>query len=611
MHLLITSMNQIVDHTWFLLIEFTCVTLAVILWNNLPGLSWALLFIALVFILLRLVTGKSSLVRTPFDIPIAIFLITAGIGIWAAYQPAIALIKFWLILSAGLLFLLLTQLPKHYLWWVAGILSLLGIGIGIFFFLSNNWDVQAQKFQLLSQIGSAWMRIRPNLRLAVIHPNDVAGISGLTLPFSIALTLDFSRKKSVPGTLSFGLGSVLILAAILLSASRGSWMAIGITTGLWIMWEITGRLTQQRKPAHQVFFVVLLALLACMAVGNIWSSLHGKLSEISIGRVGATVSDQRYHVFWSDIELIKDVPFTGAGLDSFPGLYSHYILVNPNYILGYGHNIFLDAALQQGIVGGLMLFIIYMGSIWLLIFQPAPPGSSILRKAIVSSLTIIIFHGLVDNIVYRTFYTHLLFIVPGMAAGLMITKKTNNAETRLGQSQFRRLLVPFVITFSLLIIGLIAFRRPLLSAWYTNLGAVEMAKVELSDFPTSSWDEGRRVDLLSPAESFFTRAVNNEPDNPGANYHLGLIAMAKRDYPIAISHLEIARINDPYHRGILKALGLSYIWNGQIDDAVPLLSLIPEANQELSIYPWWWRELDRPDLATYAEQYLKLVESGQ
>ena len=138
-----------------------------------------------------------------------------------------------------------------------------------------------------------------------------------------------------------------------------------------------------------------------------------------------------------------------------------------------------------------------------------------------------------------------------------------------------------------------------------------MAKVELSDFPTSSWDEGTRVDLLSPAESFFTRAVNYEPSNPGANYRLGLIAMLKRDYPTAISHLEIARINDPYHRGILKALGLSYCWNGQIVDAVPLLSLIPESSQELSIYPWWWRENDRPDLATYAEQCLMLVDSGQ
>ena len=604
-------MKQIVDHTWFLLIEFTCITLAVILWSNLPGLSWALLFVALVFILLRLVAGKSSLVRTPFDIPIAIFLITAGIGVWAAYQPAIALIKFWLILSAGLLFFLLTKLPKHYLWWVAGILSLLGIGIGIFFFLSNNWDVQAQKFQLLSQIGSAWMRIRPNLRLAGFHSNDVAGISGLTLPFSIALTLDFRRKKSVLGTLSFGLGSILILAAILLSASRGSWMAIGVTTGLWLMWEITGRLTQQRKPTHQVFFIVLLALLACVAVGYIWSAIHGRLSEISIGRDGATVSDQRYHVFWSDIELIKDVPFTGAGLDSFPGLYSNYILINPNYILGYGHNIFLDAALQQGIVGGLMLFIIYMSSIWLLIFQPAPPGYSILRKAIVFSLTIIIFHGLVDNIVYRTFYTPLLFIVPGIAAGLMITIKPNYVETRLAQSQFRRLIVPFIITFSLLIIGLIAFRRPLSSAWYINLGAVEMAKVELSEFPTGSWDEGQHVDLLSPAESLFNRALIYEPTNPGANYRLGLIAMLKRDFPTAVSHLEIAHISDPYHRGVLKALGLSYLWNGQIEDAVSLLSHIPESNQELAIYPWWWREQNRQDLATYVEEYLALVKSGK
>ena len=101
------------------------------------------------------------------------------------------------------------------------------------------------------------------------------------------------------------------------------------------------------------------------------------------------------------------------------------------------------------------------------------------------------------------------------------------------------------------------------------------------------------------------------PENPGANYRLGLIAMLKRDYPAAVSYLVIAHRGDPYHRGILKALGLSYIWNGQIEDAIPLLSLVPESNQELAVYSWWWREQNRQDLATNAEEYLEMVGSGQ
>jgi len=140
---------------------------------------------------------------------------------------------------------------------------------------------------------------------------------------------------------------------------------------------------------------------------------------------------------------------------------------------------------------------------------------------------------------------------------------------------------------------------------------VEMAKVELSDFPTGIWDEGQHAALLSPAASLFQQALKFDPANPRARYRLGLIAMSHREFPIAVEHLQIAYLGDPYHRGVLKALGFSYIWNGQVDAALPLLSLIPESNQELANYSSWWREFNRPDLAAYADQYLELVESRQ
>ena len=137
----------------------------------------------------------------------------------------------------------------------------------------------------------------------------------------------------------------------------------------------------------------------------------------------------RFHIFWSAIELIKDVPFTGGGLDGFAGLYSSYIMINPNYILGYSHNIFLDAFLQHGILGGLMLFWIYLGSILWLAFKPLLYPHSYLHLAILSSLLIIILHGLVDNIILRTMFAMLLFFVPGMAVGLIAS--TNPEPQRI------------------------------------------------------------------------------------------------------------------------------------------------------------------------------------
>jgi hypothetical protein len=386
---------------------------------------------------------------------------------------------------------------------------------------------------------------------------------------------------------------------------------VGVTAGLWMLWGMTSWLAHRLSLSCRFLYILSLGLLACLVVGYLWTTLHGRLSQIAVGEAGVSVSDQRFHVFWSTVELIKDVPFTGGGLDSFPGFYSSYIQITPNYIIGYGHNIFLDVFLQQGILGGLMLSWIYLGSILWLALRPMPASHSLLHKAVLSSLLIIIFHGLVDDIVYRTMYIPLLFFVPGMAVGLSSSHSLEPKGIGWNKSSVHHQAVPVLTALGLVLISLIAFRRPLQAAWYTDLGAVEMAKVELSDFPTGYWDVGPHADLLSPAEAFFNRALTYEPANPSAHYRLGLIAMLKRDFPNAVNHLEIAHHVDPFHRGMIKALGLSYLWNGRVDDAQALLSLIPESNQEVGVYTWWWGEQNRPDLAAYAEQYLTLVNSKQ
>jgi O-antigen ligase len=605
-------MKHLANHSWFFIIEFICITLAVVLWKIFPGVTWQPLLIAIIPLLLRIAAGRSPLVRTPFDLPIVIFLLTAGVGIWTSYQPAVAWTKFWLLIAAILLYYLLSRQPVDNLWKAAGIISLLGLGIGIYFFFSNNWELQPQKFILISQVGLAWMRIRPDLNLVSINPNDIAGIASITVPFSLAIALRFFRRKSYVWSILFGLITGLIVATILLSASRGALLAVGITAGLFLLWWAISRWLNRRKIfSYHALFGAILVLLVCLTVGYTWVSLHERMNEVAAGTADTLISDSRFHIFWSAFELIKDVPFTGGGLDGFPGLYSSYIMINPNYIQGYSHNIFLDASLQQGILGGLMLCWIILGSIVLLASRYAPGTHSLLRYAILSSLLITVFHGVVDNIILRTMFTMMLFFVPGMAIGLLASIQPEPERIWWGEFRTRRLVLPSLIALGLILVGLIIFRRPILSAWYTDLGSVEMAKVELSDFPTGIWDEGQHADLLSPAESLFNRALIYEPTNPRANYRLGLIAMLHRDFPIAVSHLEIAHHGDMYHRGMLKALGFSYLWNGQIEAALPLLSLIPESDYEVGNYTYWWSELNRPDLTAYAEQYLEMVGSRQ
>jgi O-antigen ligase len=323
------------------------------------------------------------------------------------------------------------------------------------------------------------------------------------------------------------------------------------------------------------------------------------------------ISASRFHVFWSAVELIRDVPFTGGGLDSFPGLYSTYIMINPNYILGYSHNIYLDAVLQLGILGGLMLCWIIIGSIVYLAVRSVPEEHSLLRYAILSSLLISVFRGLVDNIVLRTMFTTLLFFVPGMAVGLLSSTNPKPDIARHEKAISRHLAIAILTVLCLVLLGYAVCYKSVWSAWYTDLGCVKMAKIQLANFPTSTWDEGKQTNLLQPAESLFSQALVYDPTNPRAHYRLGLIALLNRDFTNAIYHLKIANRGDPYHRGIIKALGYSYLWDGQFVAARSFLSLLPESNQEIAVYSWWWGQQQRPDLSANAAQYLKLVENSR
>jgi Flp pilus assembly protein TadD len=135
-----------------------------------------------------------------------------------------------------------------------------------------------------------------------------------------------------------------------------------------------------------------------------------------------------------------------------------------------------------------------------------------------------------------------------------------------------------------------------------------MARIELQGWPTGQWDDGRNAEALAPAVSLLQRAVAIETDNRTAQHRLGLIAMVRQDFDTAVDHLEIAHELDPHHRGLVKTLGYSYAWQGNLDQAAALLAHIPESHREMREYEKWWGYQGRPDLAAYAEEMAMVVE---
>ena len=120
--------------------------------------------------------------------------------------------------------------------------------------------------------------------------------------------------------------------------------------------------------------------------------------------------------------LAADFPLIGAGLASFPGLYAHYIQVVPFYVLPFAHNLYLDIAITQGILGALAFVAVYALSIAALIRPRRLIWSLPLWWATLTGLIVILIHGLVDNVVYNQAtapIAFLAFLMPGYAAAVL------------------------------------------------------------------------------------------------------------------------------------------------------------------------------------------------
>ena len=142
-------------------------------------------------------------------------------------------------------------------------------------------------------------------------------------------------------------------AGLLLTASRGAWLAVCLA----LLWVGVWQLARQLKRAWQRLGA-FAGMLAGGLLGGAWLAM----------RVGLWTTLVRYPdvanrlwIFLRGLLLVRDYPFTGSGLGSFALVDSTYAQLIHVPTLPYSHALWLDAAVEQGIVGALAL-----ASLWLI-----------------------------------------------------------------------------------------------------------------------------------------------------------------------------------------------------------------------------------------------------
>jgi len=589
---------------WFALADLALVVIAGGLWYNWPQLGWLPLVLALLPWGVRIAFGYPPFASTPLDLLFLLFLLTALGGVWAAYDTAGAWAKFWLILDGILLYYALAGQPRSNRWLIVGGLGAFSVALAAYFFLTHDWQAEPAKIAIINRIGLVWMRVRPTLPTHVLHPNVAGGIMAMLAPYLAAIGLRGRRKRNAPAML-VGFGGLGIVAlALLATTSRGAWIALAAALGLWVLWGVSLAIGRATSRPGGTLFLGFLAALLLVGVVVVFSSPGGFLGLLN-SLPGPSHVGSRLDLFRALVFLIGDFPLTGGGLDSFPGLYSQYILVSPSYILAHGHNLFLDVTLEQGIIGGLLNLAILVASGWVMIAGLRQRGhaqttSDLVIWAALAGLVTMMIHGGADDILYGSRASLLIWVSSGVAVGVLGSRSRRDPrEGQPARGPFSPWVVALIVAALLGGYGFI-FRNALGAAWQANLGAVEMARVELAFFPTDKWDDGSRAEALRPSAARFESALALAPGNRTARHRLGLAALLFRDFGQAVAYLEAAHQLDPQHPGITKALAYGYVWDDRPRDAFPLLTGIPEAREEMGIYVFWWRGLGRQDLSDKA-----------
>jgi O-antigen ligase len=490
---------------------------------------------------LRALRTRRFLPRTGAELPLVVFMGSALLSTWAAYDRSLATLQLASLLATAVAFFAMAASSKSMRRLAAYGLVSFAVALGIYFILRHDFRWDIGKFAPITAVG-LWLNGRlPEIPGPLIHPNVVGAVLSLAIPLAIALAVTaFTESRKALAVLT-ALLAVLATFALLLTSSRGAFLGLFGAFGLGLLVLIQRRWLPGPK-ARRVFWLGLTTFTLLIAVVLVQTGLFDRLAG---GIPDPTGSMQSRLVFWEQgLLLARDYPFTGLGLLNFPMVFSTYtLLIHPFYI-SHTHNTYLQVLVEQGWPGFLALIGLGLATLrwaWVLIKRERPAPLAWSAMAALSAFAI---HGMFECNLYLNRPLPLLGLVAGiLAAGVDPARRRQQTGRKNTQETVGLLAIMAGCLVGILIVGLLIW-RPLASAAYANLGAVAQTRLELTQYDPERFDDPtldhiRQTTDLGRAQAYFNQALALAP-NLTARQRLAGIALSQGDYENALDLLSAA-----------------------------------------------------------------------
>lgn len=363
-----------------------------------------------IWVLKIILSSRINFIFTPFHIPLLVFFLFFLLHSLFSPLPYFSRREFYLGLSYLVFFLLMINnlnTRKKILFFLV-LLIILGVFFSSYALLANykipgsvyglgprQYDHRSQF--ILPGLGLGVIsRVKPEgygkrLDAPFICPNHLAGYLEMILP--LVLALFFISSRSFKKNFLFAAIALLILAAFLLTLSRGGWLSLLGGLVFFILWAA------HKKVISGKFFFLLGIILISGVIG-VGIGVKPIRERIIRETLRPRISSQMRVVVWGDtLRMIKARPAFGWGLSTYKWIYPRFRSPRLRAEINYAHNDYLHILAETGVIG-LGLFLWLAGAVLVSALTAAnqlKPGRSrtIVMGATVS-IVIILIHSFFD-----------------------------------------------------------------------------------------------------------------------------------------------------------------------------------------------------------------------
>jgi O-antigen ligase len=291
----------------------------------------------------------------------------------------------------------------------------------------------------------------PSLGGRFIHPNEMAGVLLIALPFALG-QIDARRKAGARLEWLFWLFvSLLIAGVLLLTQSRNAWLALLVALVAAVLW---------RRAAAWALLLLFVSLLALPLV-SAWLSatfeqpLQSQLDALDAGsKLGPATERswlERLEIWRAAVSVMGDYPVTGAGLYRFveaARANEVFHFVRPTMDISHAHNLFLQAGASLGWAGWLAIAGLWLSVLYALL-RPVSDEVELeerwLERAILASV--------LAYLVFNTFDVIALEQRAGVVVWLLLALVGSLPAPAMPTPLYRRLPAGVLLVWLLLVLS--------------------------------------------------------------------------------------------------------------------------------------------------------------